>query len=174
MASHSRVEVATRSAKRGYATIAIVVADLGVLMYGVLALLSPDQLVDGYEGYTDQPWSALGAANADTPDFILLLFRLLGAYNAAFAILAIAIAVTAFRRGERWAWWALLGGNTIAFLAPMTYDQIVGAIGPFEVLEFVALGAIYAALAVTAPFGRGAQSAGDARSSLSSERLSRS
>ena len=43
----------------------------------------------------------------------------------AFGLLASAIAVTAFRRGERWAWWALLVGNTIALVSAMTYDWTV-------------------------------------------------
>ena len=32
------------------------------------------------------------------------------------------------------------------------YDQIVGAIGPLELSEFLSLAAIYGSLAVTAPF----------------------
>ena len=34
----------------------------------------------------------------------------------------------------------------------MIYDRVVNAIGPFELLEYVGLAVIYAALAVTAPF----------------------
>jgi len=86
-----------------------------------------------------------------TTEFIMLLFRMLGVGNVEFALLAIVIAATAFRRGDRWAWWALLVGNTIAFGAPMTYDRIVGAIGPFEIFEYVGIAVIYGALAVTAP-----------------------
>jgi hypothetical protein len=72
--------------------------------------------------------------------------------DVAFGLLAIAITITAFRRGDGWAWWTLLVGNTIAFVAAMTYDWTVSAIGPFEMTEYVGLGAIYLALAVTAPF----------------------
>jgi hypothetical protein len=93
----------------------------------------------------------LAATSAATSDFLLLLFRVFGAYNVAFGIVGIAIAATAFRRGEAWAWWALLVGNTIAYGSAMTYDRMVGFIGPFEMLEYVCLAAIYAAAAVTAP-----------------------
>lgn len=48
-------------------------------------------------------------------------------------------------------------GNTIAFVSAMTYDLIVGAIGPFELSEYLGLGAIYGTLALTAPFPRGAE-----------------
>ena len=81
-----------------------------------------------------------------------VLFRVYGAYNVAFGLLAIAVAATAVRRGDRWAWWALLVGNTIAFGAAMTYDRTVNAIGPFELSEYLGLTLIYAALVVTAPF----------------------
>jgi hypothetical protein len=64
--------------------------------------------------------------------------------------MAIAITVTAFRRGERWAWWTLLVGNTIAFVSAMTYDWTVNAIGPFELSEYLGLVLVYLALAVTA------------------------
>jgi len=64
-------------------------------------------------------------------------------------LLAIAIAVTGFRRGERWAWWSLLIGNTITFVSAMSYDQIVRAVGPFELTEYIGLAAIYGSLAVT-------------------------
>jgi hypothetical protein len=66
--------------------------------------------------------------------------------------MSVAIAVTAFRRGDVWAWWALLAGNTIALVSAMRYDWIVNAIGPFELSEYLGLAVIYGALAVTAPF----------------------
>ena len=86
-----------------------------------------------------------------------MVFRMYGLYIVAFALLAVAIAATAFRRGDRWAWWALLVGNTVAFGSAMTYDRIVGAIGPFEWSEYLGLAVIYGSLAVTAPFLTGAR-----------------
>ena len=81
-----------------------------------------------------------------------LLFRMYGVYNVLFGFMGSAIAVTAFRRGERWAWWALLVGNTVALVSAMTYDKTVDAIGPFELSEYVGLVMVWGALAVTAPF----------------------
>ena len=66
--------------------------------------------------------------------------------------MASAIAVTAFRRHEAWAWWTLLAGNTIALVSAMRMDWIVNAIGPFELTEYLGLVLVYGALAVTAPF----------------------
>ena len=87
-----------------------------------------------------------------TAKYIGVLFRMYGVFNVAFGLMASAIAVTAFRRGDVWAWWALLVGNTIAFVSAMAYDRTVNAIGPFELSEYLGLALIYTALAVTAPF----------------------
>jgi hypothetical protein len=93
----------------------------------------------------------------------MVLFRMYGVFNLAFGVMATAIAVTAFRRGDGWAWWTLLAGNTIALLSAMRYDWIVNAIGPFELTEYLGLVLVYCALAVTAPFlttGRSVRAAG--------------
>ena len=112
-------------------------------------------LVAGYEGFTGRSWAELSAAAPATRDFVTLLFRMFGVFIVAFALMAIAIAATAFRRGERWTWWMLLVGNTIAYGAPMTYDRIVGAIGPFELSEYLGIAVIYVALASTMPLPAG-------------------
>lgn len=118
-------------------------------------LLGPNAtpiLTAEYERYTGASWVALAATSPKTVAFITLLFRMYGIYILAFELLAIAITVTAFRRGERWAWWLLLVGNTIAYISAMTYDWTVSAIGPFELTEYLGLATVYLALAVTAPF----------------------
>jgi hypothetical protein len=112
---------------------------------------SPSIVADGYEGFTGYSWAELAESSPRAAEFVTLVFRLFGAYGVAFSILAIAITVTAFRDGFRWAWWALLVGNTIAFMVPITYDALVRAIGPFEMLEYVAIAVIYAALASAVP-----------------------
>ena len=57
-----------------------------------------------------------------------------------------------FRVGDRWAWWALLVGNTIALVSAIRYDWIVNAIGPFELTEYLGLAVTFAAAALSAPF----------------------
>jgi hypothetical protein len=106
----------------------------------------------GFEGFTKTSWTALATAQPLTTGYIELLFRTYGMYNVGFGVLGLAIAVTAFRRGEGWAWWALLLGNTITLVSAMTYDRLVNAIGPFEMSEYLGLAMIYVALAITTPF----------------------
>ncbi len=143
------------------AWLLILVADAGLLAWGAMAALAPQYLLGpgstpiltaGYESFTRGSWSELANASPRTAAFIVLLFRMYGVYIVVFGLLAVAVAATAFRRGERWAWWALLVGNTIAFVSAMTYDLTVSAIGPFELTEYLGLALIWGALAVTAPF----------------------
>ena len=145
---------------RRFAWILILISDVGIIAWGAMAALAPEHLPgpgstpilqSGYEGFTGHSWSELNANSPTNADFITLLFRMYGSFNFAFGLLAIAITVTAFRRGESWAWWALLVGNTIAFGSAMTYDQVVGAIGNFEMSEYLGIALIYLALAITAP-----------------------
>jgi hypothetical protein len=120
-------------------------------------------LTAGYEDFSKGSWSELASTSPMTAKYIMVLFRMYGVYNVAFGVLAVAIAVTAFRRGDSWAWWALLVGNTITLVSAMRYDWIVNAIGPFELSEYLGLALVYTALAVTAPFlasGRPVRTAG--------------
>ena len=147
---------------RHFAWIVIVVADVGLLAWGAMAALAPDYLLGpgakpilaaGYESFTGRSWQELVATSPTAAAFMGVLFRVYGAYIVAFGLLAIAIAATAYRRGDAWAWWGLLVANTIAFVSAMTYDWTVGAIGPFELSEYLGLVVIWGALAITAPFG---------------------
>lgn len=140
------------------AWVVILIADAGLLLWGALAALIPTRLTGpggvailpaGFQGYSNGSWDQLKATSPEAAGYIVLLFRMYGIYIVGFSILAIAIAANGFRLGERWAWWALLIGNTIAWIAAMTYDRIVGAIGPFEMTEYLGLAAIYGSLAVT-------------------------
>ena len=147
--------------RRNVALILILVVDLGYVAWGAGAALAPDHLLGpggkailpaGYEGYSGGSWSELAGASPLIAGYMTVLYRMYGIYNVLFGVLSSAVAVTAFRRGEPWAWWVLLVGNTIALASAMTYDKTVNAIGPFELTEYLGLALVWAALAVTAPF----------------------
>jgi hypothetical protein len=147
--------------RRDVASSLIIIVDAGFVAWGAMAAGLPDRLsgpgglsiiAAGYEGFTKASWSALLATSPTTAGYIQVLFRTYGMFNVAFGVLGIAIAFTAFRRGDRWAWWALLLGNTLALVSAMTYDRLVNAIGPFEMSEYVGLIMIYVAVLLANPF----------------------
>ena len=142
------------------ASVLILIVDVGLVAWGAMAAALPDHLLGpggkpilpaGYEGFTGSSWSELVNTDPMTARYVEVLFRMYGVFNVVFALMATAIAVTAFRRGDGWAWWALLVGNTIALVAAMTYDRTVNAIGPFELTEYLGLALVIVALAITVP-----------------------
>jgi hypothetical protein len=146
---------------RKIAWILILIVDLGYIAWGATAAAMPDGLLGpggkailpaGYEGYSGDSCSELLRTSPMTARYMIVLFRMYGIYCVLFGLMGSAIAVTAFRRGDRWAWWALLVGNTIALVSAIRYDWIVNAIGPFELTEYLGLAIVCGALAVTAPF----------------------
>lgn len=150
-----------RDRRRRIAWILVLIVDVGFIAWGAMAAALPGRLLGpggtpivaaGYEGFTKGSWSTLAGSSPATAAYIMVLFRTYGMYNVAFGVMGVAIAVTAFRRGDEWAWWTLLAGNTIALVSAMTYDRMVNAIGPFELSEYLGLAFIYGALAITAPF----------------------
>ena len=147
--------------RRTVAWILILIVDAGYIVWGGAAAAFLDHLsgpggtpilIAGYEGFTKGSWSELAGTSPMAARYMEVLFRMYGMYNFVFGLVTVAITLTAFRRGERWAWWTLLAGNTIALVSAMTYDRLVNAIGPFEMSEYVGLAMIFVALALTAPF----------------------
>jgi len=147
--------------RRQIAWILILIVDVVYVAWGAMAAVTPDGLLGpggkailpaAYEGYSGGSWSELLRTSPTTAKYMIVLYRTYGIHCVVFGLLGSAIAVTAFRRGDRWAWWMLLVGNTIALVSAMTYDWIVNAIGPFELTEYLGLAIVWGALAVTAPF----------------------
>ena len=148
------------------AWIIILIVDVGYIAWGGGIAVSPEHLLGpggkgilpaGFEGYSGASWSDLAAASPLVAGYMKVLFRIYGVYCVLFGFMGSAIAVTAFRRGERWAWWTLLVSNTVALLSAMTYDKLVNAIGPFEVTEYLGLALVWGAFAITAPVRRAAR-----------------
>lgn len=147
--------------RRRAAWILLLIVAVGYLAWGAGAAIAPDHLLGpggkailpaGYEGYSGDSWTALVGGSPSSAGYMAVLYRMYGIYNVLFGLMSGAICVTAFRRGERWAWWALLVGNTIGLVSAIAYDKLVNAIGPFELTEYLGLAMVWGALAVTAPF----------------------
>ena len=147
--------------RRQIAWMLILIVDVGYFVWGAMAAASPTGLAGpggrgilpaGYEGFSGGSWAELVRTSPMTADYMVVLFRTYGVHCAVFGLLGSLIAVTAFRHGEPWAWWALLFGNTMALVSAMRYDWIVNAIGPFELTEYLGLALVLGALAITAPF----------------------
>lgn len=147
--------------RRRIAWMLILIVDAAYIAWGSGAAIAPEGLPGpggmailpaAYQGYTGSSWSELVSASPMTAGYVVLMYRMYGIYCALFGLLTSVIAITAFRRGERWAWWTLLVGNTVALIAAMRMDWLSHAIGPFELTEYLGLALVWGSLLLTAPF----------------------
>jgi hypothetical protein len=146
--------------KRKLAVILILITDIGMLLWGGMAAIFPEYLLGPsakpilpaeYEGYTQLSWSMLVNSTPRVAQFMTILFRMYGIFNAVFGFMAIAITLYGFRKGQRWAWWTLLVANVLAIGSAITFDRIVKAIGLFELTEYLGLAMVVVALLITWP-----------------------
>lgn len=147
--------------RRRIAWVLLVVVNGGLAAWGFMAAAFPGYLLGpggtpilpaGYEGYSGGSWAELVSSSPTTAEYIEILFRMYGMFNLIVGVMGVAVAATAFRRGDAWAWWTLLAANTMALVSAMTYDATVNAIGPFELSEYLGLLLVYIALGLMAPF----------------------
>jgi hypothetical protein len=139
------------------AWILILIVDVAYIAWGASVAIAPDHVLGpggkailpaGYEGYTGGIWTSLAPPEAA---YMAVLYRLYGVYCVIFGFMGSAITITAFRRGDRWAWWTLLVANSVALIAAMTHDKLVNAIGPFELTEYLGLILVWIAFALSRP-----------------------
>jgi hypothetical protein len=124
---HARPRPARASAARRAWTL--------LFLYGaLLGLSSLFALVQGRlfdhgfaDAVTSGSWTHAAALLPNVDKSLSAMARLLGATGIVAAILTMAVAATAYRRGERWAWyvmWALPVHATIDFATLLGYDAL--------------------------------------------------
>ena len=112
-----------------------------LLFFGLFMSLIglPDILVGGsfyqekegtlLEAITGMTWDQLEAASPDATAMIDLKLRTGGVQFLFLGLFSIAIALTGFRRGERWAWYTMwlyplfLGSHTLVILSAYKHPQ---------------------------------------------------
>ena len=89
--------------------VLVLVVDAGFIAWGFMAAAFPDYLLGpggqpillaGYEGYTGGSWLELVSSSPMVAGYIEILFRMYGVFNLIVGLMGVAIAATAFRRGD--------------------------------------------------------------------------
>jgi hypothetical protein len=77
-----------------------------LLIFGLIWTFAPGISVgQDLQSFIGEPWSDFVASNAKIASFISLLGRILGVQLIVIGIMAIAITLVAYRRGEKWSWY---------------------------------------------------------------------
>lgn len=142
----SRAEIA-RSNERAYEKYAWVIPfGLGLfqLVGTILFILDPRLLADAENAVmslTGEPFSTLLVDSPGVASYIYYLIRLFAFFGAGFSGLLMFISATAYRKGERWAWYAtwLL---PMLFLLDFANDYVVLAYFDVNSILILAIGVV--------------------------------
>ncbi len=108
-------------------------ANLGLIIYGVMAGLAPNVLLDTFSQYVYEFPTGATIAIA----YQLALFRLLGYFNLLLGALGLLLLWRWTVQRDLWLMISLIGLTTLSYLGPIVLDNTVGHIGVFEVIELV-------------------------------------
>ena len=83
---------------------------LGILwlVVGLVQVFSPDELLrTDAQLITDMSWSELKASSPVATDLVRFHYGQMGLLKTSWSLLVLAITLTGYRRGEKWAWYTL-------------------------------------------------------------------
>jgi hypothetical protein len=91
-----------------YAWVAFLFLALLWVVVGFTQAFFPDGLAENEAQHvTDMSWSELKDSSPEASNLVRFLFGALGLIKMSWSFLVIAITLTGFRRGEKWAWYTL-------------------------------------------------------------------
>jgi hypothetical protein len=123
--------------------ITYLVANLGLVLYGILALVLPGILLGQFSLHVYQfPVEATRAT-----DYLAALFRLIGYFNIIPGMLGLLLLRRLMLSRETWIRRIVILSTALAYLGPIVFDNTVGRIGFFEIVEHL-LFALVVALGV--------------------------
>ncbi len=123
-----------------YHKVILYLTTLGLVVYGVLAIITPEVLSTGFQKFTAQDWMQFQVDGNLTAAYILLLWRLIGIFNLMAGLVLTLIVWKWLKFGSKWSWIALFIGTILAYLGPMITDLTVRSIEIFEIIEFAFFG----------------------------------
>ena len=108
-------------------------ANLGLVFYGLLALLMPGILLEPFSLNIYQfPAQATSATT-----YLEALFRLLGFFNMIPGFVGLMLVYRLRTTWQPWILQTVVASTAFSYLGPMVFDNTVGSIGVFEVVEHI-------------------------------------
>ena len=115
-------------------------ANLGLVLYGLLALFNPQILTDSFSAHVYHFPVEASSALA----YLAALFRLLGFFNLLVGSLGLWLIWRHRLNPQPWLARTVMTVSLLAYLAPVIFDNTVGHIGFFEILEHLLFAAMLA------------------------------
>ena len=91
-----------------YAWVVFLALGLLWVVVGLTLTFVPDGIAEiDAELVTDMSWSELEASSPAAADLVRFLYGGLGLVKTSWSFLVVAISLTGYRRGEKWAWYSM-------------------------------------------------------------------
>ncbi len=117
-------------------------ANLGLLLYGLLGLTLPGILLDTFSQRVYRfPAEADAAAG-----YLLALYRLLGFFNLLIGGANLFLLWRFRSDGQVWVARLVVSLSLLAYIGPIVFDNTVGSIGVFEIIENILFAAMLIAV----------------------------
>jgi hypothetical protein len=92
-----------------YAWVILLLVGLLWLLVGFVAVFSPEGIFEAdAQAVTKMPWSELEASSPTAANFVIFVYGQMGLLKISWSLFILAITLTGFRRGEKWAWYIML------------------------------------------------------------------
>ena len=111
------------------------------MVVGVVAVFQPEGIFEGdAQAVTNMPWSELKASSPVAANFIIFVYGQMGLLKISWTLFILAITLTGFRRGEKWAWYMMLLAPILLVTDAIFTVVYIGDIN--QVLSFIPITAI--------------------------------
>ena len=92
-----------------YAWVILLAVGLLWLVVGIVAVFSPEGIFEtDARSVTNMPWSDLKASSPEAAQFVIFVYGQMGLLKLSWVFFIIAITLTGYRKGEKWAWYFML------------------------------------------------------------------
>jgi hypothetical protein len=119
-----------------YAWVLLLVVGLLWLMVGIFAVFQPEGIGEtDVQSVTNMPWSELKASSPVATNFVTFVYGQSGLHGIHAAFFVIAITLTGYRRGEKWAWYFMWSVPVYLVSGALFAAVFIGDVS--QMLEFV-------------------------------------
>jgi hypothetical protein len=135
-----------------YAWVILLAVGLLWLLVGFVAVFSPEGIFEAdAQAVTKMPWTDLKASSPVASNFVIFVYGQMGLLKISWSLFILAITLTGFRRGEKWAWYMMLLApillvsdavfsvffigdiNQVLSFIPITTITMIGLLLPYRV-----------------------------------------
>ena len=92
-----------------YAWVILLFVGLLWLIVGIVGVFQPEGIFEAdAEAVTNLPWTDLKASSPEASNFVIFVYGQMGLLKVSWSLFILAITLTGYRRGEKWAWYMML------------------------------------------------------------------